>query len=112
MLVICYSSCVKDIGPLPVAVPPVTQSFCDSLNATFSGDVQPMLNANCALPGCHVSGGAPGDFTGYAGFKAKVDDGTVQLRVITFKDMPPAGPLPDSTLQMLNCWLNAGALNN
>ena len=85
---------------------------CDSLNVTYSGTVKPLTDNNCALSGCHAAGSGNGDFTSYAGLKAKVDNGTFKKRVIEDKTMPPSGPLPASDIEKLQCWLNAGAPEN
>lgn len=98
--------------PTPTPTPPPTMDLCDSLNVTFSGTVVPLLNANCTTPGCHSAGSGNGDYTTYAGIKAKVDNGTFKTRVIDDKNMPPSGPLSPSDLDKLKCWLEDGAPNN
>lgn len=86
--------------------------LCDSLSVKFATDITPIIQVNCAITGCHDGTSAPGNFTTYAGIKAKVDDGKLRSRVLTIKDMPPVGPLPDSSLQKIECWINDGAPNN
>ena len=102
-------SCVKDIGPLPVQK---SVTFCDSLNVKWSTDIQPIIQANCAFSGCHSAGASMGDFTAYAGVKAKVDNGSLNNRVIIQKNMPSSGPLPNSLIQKIDCWIQKGAQNN
>jgi hypothetical protein len=107
-----YYSCVKDAGQSGT---PVSQSFCDNVNTKFASVQLPMFQSHCAIPGCHDGGGgAPGNFGVYLDVKAVADNGKLGQRVITLKDMPPAGqpPLADSTISKLNCWLNKGAQNN
>ncbi len=111
---IAFNSCVKDTGQIPV---PPSISLCDSLNVTYTSDIKPILISNCAVPTCHVPAGTgPGDYNDYATVKAAVDMGVFKQRVIVTKDMPPPPPpvfpLPDSTLQKINCWLDDGAPNN
>ncbi|MEQ8907855.1 MAG: hypothetical protein RIC95_01570 [Vicingaceae bacterium] len=83
---------------------------------SFQADVQPIIQANCATSGCHnavtVAGG--GNFTTYAGIKAKVDNGSFENRVIVRQDMPPSNktPLSNSEIDLLKDWLEAGAPNN
>lgn len=85
----------------------------DSTEITYTKNIQPIIANNCAIPGCHVPGGSgSGDFTSYSGVKAKVDNGTFHQRVIVEKTMPPAGPLGNNQLQILEKWINAGAPNN
>jgi len=102
--ILFHFSCSKDVGR-------VKSSLCDSLDVKYSVDIAPIM-INCSTPGCHDGTSAPGNFTTYAGVKAKVDEGKMKSRVLIIKDMPPAGPLPDSLLQKLDCWIKNGAPNN
>ncbi len=80
---------------------------------TYASTVVPILQGNCAIPGCHVPGGTgPGDFTSYLGVKAKVDNGTFRNVTIVVQTMPPSGPLSACDRQRLDTWLSAGAPNN
>lgn len=89
---------------------PVT---CDLSNITYSSDVSIIINSSCATTGCHVPGGTgTGDFTNYTGLKAKVDNGTFETRVLNEKTMPPSTPLSQCELEILQNWLDNGALNN
>ena len=108
-------SCVKDVASLPPPdAPLVTQTLCDSLNAKYSTVINPMVVANCAYSGCHDATGfnAPGDLNTYQGLKDIFDNGQLKSRVFTLKDMPSTGPLPDSLLQKLKCWMDDNAPNN
>jgi len=88
-------------------------SFCDVANVTWSGTIKPIVDLTCATPGCHVAGGTgPGNFTTYAGVKAKVDDGSFRSQVLVSQAMPPTGPLGSCSLQQIDIWLNAGAPEN
>ncbi len=103
----CYYDVESDLYP---------NNFCDTVSVTFSGTVQPLLQSNCAILGCHVPGGTgTGDFTTYAGFNAQVVNGAV-LNAIrhegTVQPMPPSGKLPDCQIRQIELWVNAGALNN
>ena len=107
---VSYFSCVKDVGPLP-QVP--TQ--CDSLNVTWTTDIQPIIQTNCVNPGCHASGGSGGvDMSqGYS----QIDTARIRARVLdgnpSFMPNPPVtSPLPLSDRQKIECWLKAGAPNN
>ncbi len=81
---------------------------------SFSRDINPIIQQNCAISGCHNNGFANGDFTLYSDLKVKVDNGSFHNSVIDFNapKMPPAGKLPDAQLNLLQCWLNQGAPNN
>ena len=90
---------------------------CTNINASYSNDIEPIISNSCALSGCHVAGFSRGDFTTYEGLKAKVDDGSVKTRAIDQMNMPPAnssGPtsLNDNQLELLTCWIEAGAPDN
>ena len=63
---------------------------------------------------CHNTTTYIGDYSTYAGVKAKVDDGTFKLRVLDLKVMPPATrpPLTEEDLAKIKCWLADGAPNN
>lgn len=106
-----YFSCTKEKGKLPSA-PGVTQSLCDSLNVKFSTDINPLIQSNCAIPGCHDASSAGGfDFT--PGYSA-MDTARIRARVLDGNPsfMPPGNPLPTSERQKIECWLKAGAPNN
>lgn len=86
---------------------------CDVSAITYTNDVLPIINTSCATAGCHVSGGTgSGDFTNYTELKAKVDNGSFENRVLIQKNMPPSTPLTDCELQILQAWVDNGALNN
>ena len=108
-VIFSLTNCVKEQASLPKPKPP---GFCDTIPAKYSADVKPIVSANC-LSGCHVpAGSATSDFNQYNPLKADADDGQLRNRVIVVKDMPPAGALPDSLLQKIDCWITNGALNN
>ncbi len=86
---------------------------CDDI--TYAKSIQPIIQSECATQGCHVSGGSgPTDFSTFDGVKADVDNGSLKKRMIDGNPniMPPSGKLPETTLDKIVCWLNAGAPNN
>ncbi|MEO8732973.1 MAG: cytochrome c [Flavobacteriales bacterium] len=91
---------------------------CDTTGApTWSSTILPIMQADCALPGCHVPGGeGTGDYTTYAGLHAKVNDGTLIPSIEwgpTAIAMPPEGnKLSDCDIAIILRWVNAGAPNN
>jgi hypothetical protein len=87
-------------------------SDCDKV--TYSKDIDPIIKSSCAITGCHVPNGTGGDFTTYDGVKSDVESGAFKRRVVDGNPsfMPPGGKLPDADLDKINCWLNAGGLNN
>lgn len=107
---ITWYSCVKDVAKIAA---PLSQAYCDTTDHRYSTVILPMMQAHCATPGCHDgSGGAPLNLNNYDELKIFYDNGTLQQRVITLKDMPPAAPLPDSLIRKLSCWMDDGAPNN
>ncbi len=113
----CYlNSCTNDKGELPKPVV--------VLSAPYQTVVKPIIVTYCYGQGtqtCHVTNsnqGASGDFTTYAGLKAKVDNGSFAIRVFNSKDMPPSYSSPSPTiitpddLEKLKVWVNNGALDN
>ena len=89
---------------------PVT---CDLSDVTYADQVSSIINSSCATSGCHVAGGTgSGDFTNFDELKSKVDNGSFENRVLVEKTMPPSSQLSDCDLQILQTWLDNGALNN
>lgn len=106
-------SCLKEIGPMQRTQPVTTPSFCDSLNVKYSTDIGPIMQTNCALSGCHdASMSAPGNFNNYTDVQTIALNGKLWNRINTVGDMPPAGKLPNSELQKIDCWIQKGAPNN
>ena len=75
---------------------------------TFSGTVKPIIEANCAITGCHGNRQSP-LFTNddqiiaaASRIKARTGAGT----------MPPSGPLSATDIEAIACWVDAGAPNN
>lgn len=85
-------------------------TLCDSLNVTYSGDIQEIISVNCNMSGCH-DGTFP-EFISYQGLKDYVDNGKINQRVLVDKNMPPSAPLADSLLAKIQCWIEEGAPNN
>lgn len=112
LLALFFYSCHNDKGLLPpVPLPaPGSSNACDSVK--YSVDVVPVINAQCATSGCHDAGNPNGDYTTYAGVKAKVDNGSFNNRVFILKDMPQGTTLSAADYNKLKCWYDKGALNN
>jgi hypothetical protein len=84
---------------------------CTGINATFSANVAPIIQTNCALSGCHEGGSTngPGALTNYtqvhnaaAAIKAAVRSGL----------MPQGGSLTAGQIKTISCWVDSGAPNN
>ena len=91
---------------------PLDNVDCSKVNAAYAVNVKPIINANCVSSGCHNANSVNGDFTSYAGLKAKADNGSLNSRVIQQKTMPPSSPLSLSDLKSIKCWIDSGSPNN
>lgn len=87
-------------------------TFCDTSNVTWSGTIQPLIQSNCAVPGCHVPGGQSPNLATYSGVqsnaaavKGVIADG-VPYR------MPPSGALPPCDQLKVRAWVDGGAPQN
>ena len=88
------------------------QNTCDTTAVSFSNDIMPMIQGNC-ITGCHVAGGSgSGIFENYAEIKAKVDNGSMNNRVVVQRTMPPGGSLTECQILQLQAWILKGAPNN
>jgi hypothetical protein len=105
-------SCSNDKGLLPpVPVSAASAGNCDSVK--YSQDIQPFFNQYCVS--CHSTGNPDGDFTGYSAPMGPASQpGDIKKRVVTLKDMPPAGSAAPSEAERekIKCWVDNGALNN
>lgn len=84
---------------------------CSTVEAKFSANVQPLINAKCATSGCHdatASGGLI--FQNYSQISGAKD--RVNARAVVEKSMPPTGPLQPAELNIIKCWIESGAPNN
>jgi hypothetical protein len=115
-------ACRKDftVPAVAVAAPTGTVSF-DSV-------VLPILTANCAKSGCHVSGGQVPDLTtanaynqltglGYVPQDDTVEadaknSGLYKMITSTSKPMPPTGSLAPTQIAEILAWIKQGAQNN
>lgn len=104
-------SCKFDKGELPVAA---STFKCDS-TVHYNPTIANIILTNCQPPhggsGCHEAGGSR-DYSTWALLSAKVTNGSLLNRVVNLKTMPAAGPLPDSLISRIHCWITEGGPNN
>ena len=93
-------------------------------NLSFSSDIQPVFNDNCATSGCHNSASKEGGLDLSAGKSYaelnKSGSGYINTSKPTSSvlysamksDMPPSGKLDDCTLEKIEKWMAQGAKNN
>ncbi len=105
------SSCDKDKTEIEVVVP---EDCPDTIS--FSGIVEPMIQANCSTSGCHDAGSASSGYNleGHGNISANAND---ILNVINHEPgvvaMPYFQPkLSDSIIEQFDCWIAQGTLNN
>jgi hypothetical protein len=111
------TACTQDKLPEPMP-----GDECMDLDATYNGAIKEIIDQSCAVSGCHVTGGgAPGNFTSFAGLEGFANSGPngFRDRVIVLRSdpnvgMPPdfadASPknLTDEQLEIFRCWADAG----
>jgi len=95
-----------------------------SSSLSYSGDIQPIFNDNCATSGCHSSASKSGGLDLSAGNSyaqlSKSGSGYINTAkptssVLSSKmrtDMPPSGKLDACTLEKIEKWMEQGAKNN
>lgn len=111
LIALSGSGCYYDKAEL---LNPVTS--CDTAIVTYSGAVNPLLNANCT--GCHSGVNAPNGvkLDTYPGVKIQAANGLL-LGTIThtpgFSAMPKNGnKLNDCSIAKIRKWIAGGAPNN
>lgn len=91
--------------------PPKTgNSYC--LNYSFTADVSPLIQASCnSGVGCHAAGSTngPGALVTYT--QIKNASAQVQASILAGR-MPLGTPMSTTHIQIINCWINNGSLNN
>jgi hypothetical protein len=86
---------------------------CVVEGVSFANDIRPIINTTCAVSGCHVQGGSGnGVYDNYDNVKAKVDNGSLQQRILIDQDHPPNTTLSNCQLLFIEEWIKTGALNN
>jgi mono/diheme cytochrome c family protein len=88
-------------------LPPIVEKV------TYDDDVEAIITANCI--GCHSgpSANAGLDLTGYANTRAATEQGNLLARINNASNpMPPSGPMPPATRQIIDQWVEDGYLEN
>ena len=81
---------------------------------SYMTDVDPIVQARCAVTGCHVDGTGLPDFTVFANFQAVANNQPDKVRQRVKNDNMPAsgGPLSAEEKAALFCWIDEGAMDN
>jgi len=117
--VIAFTGCTKTTTVVKESVTPI-----DTAAVSFSGDIQPIFTASCALAGCHVSGGQTPNLTKGFAYQSLIDEDMVVpfdptnselMGWLTGKLTPVmplgSGPNPEINAKV-SAWIYQGALNN
>lgn len=93
-------------------LPPPSAVRCEDSNPTLSADIQPIIQQNCAVAGCHVAGTGRADFT----IKENILQYASTIMANTQSGfMPPSGSgqsISASQKELIYCWVNKGAKDN
>ncbi|MDH5476549.1 MAG: hypothetical protein OEX22_12705 [Cyclobacteriaceae bacterium] len=76
---------------------------------SFQQSVKSIIDTNCAVSGCHVSGGGRKDFSQISEIQANSAD--IKTRIIS-GNMPKNGSLTQNEINLIVCWIDDGAINN
>lgn len=102
---ILFSSCTKDKTQPPECPTEIS----------FSQDIEPLIQTNCSLSGCHASGFTSPALTSYAEISAHAENmlSRMQLDPTNSLLMPSGGPKLDSLIiSNFACWIAQGKKNN
>ena len=90
---------------------PPNPSKCSTVAAKFNADIFPLITTKCAISGCHDATESGGHhFQDYNSIFDAKDH--IYLKVVVEKTMPKTGPLPQSEINQIQCWIESGAPNN
>lgn len=108
ILITITASCNKGEGdnPKPDPIP--------ACRPTYESDIKTVVQAKCALSGCHDGTSGLVNFLTYGPLKAKADEGKIKRYVFELNIMPPATAtqLIENEREKLQCWLDNGAPEN
>ena len=87
---------------------------------SFQEDILPILQASCAVAGCHAAPNPPkglnletyADFEKGGVFNPGDSENSVVIRRIDGGGMPPGAPLGNDQIQLFKDWIDEGAKNN
>jgi len=107
IFVACSSESEDSLPP-----PPPPSEICEDMNVSLAQDVLPIIQQNCAVAGCHVTGTGRVDFT----VKANIIQNASLIRTNTQAGiMPPPGSGKSLTVpekEAIACWVQNGAQDN
>jgi len=104
-ITILSAACNKGEGDNPKP-DPIPQCW-----PTYASDIKSIVDAKCAVSGCHDGNSGVANFSAYGPLKAKADESKIKNYVLELNIMPPAGAsqLTENEQEKLKCWLDNGA---
>ncbi len=112
--VILLTGCYYDKADQMYPAPSQAGTPCDTMNVTYTADIKPIMDQNCALSGCHdaTTKSFGYDLSSYNGSVATANSGRF-LGVIRhdagFIAMPKGmAKLDNCSIQKIAAWINAG----
>lgn len=107
LALLCATGCYYDNGE------ELYGPQCDLTTAGFNEKILPIIQANCQNSGCHAAGSDNGQLLTYENVRLFVDDnGAFRNAVVVTRSMPQGGALSACELDLIEKWLDAGALND
>jgi hypothetical protein len=105
----CVSHDLAEVDP-----PFVVTCTPDDEELSYSTDIVPIIDANCAIPTCHGDDPNLPDWTQHDELASHTDEimTRITLPLSDPGSMPAKGELTDDERHKLYCWLENGALNN
>ncbi|MBL0050857.1 MAG: hypothetical protein IPP29_04665 [Bacteroidetes bacterium] len=99
-------SCVNDKAN---EIVPNTLVDCDT--TYYKTTIRPIIIANCAIQGCHVTGGQSPHLNSYTTIYGGRNDIKFKINLPSNNSniMPPSGPLSAADLTKINNWIDSGA---
>lgn len=106
-LISCESENEEDL--FPQSTTEVPKDTTSGLTISFDTDIQPLIQANCATAGCHVTNFQSPTLETYIQIEASKS--RIDARV-SASTMPPSGFLAQSDKDKIATWISEGARNN
>jgi hypothetical protein len=105
-----YTVTIKDASNCSTTV---NSTISSQTSVSFATDIAPILQANCIKSGCHNGdNGADRNWSVFANVKASAQSIKTRTGNKTMPaDIAPTG-LPQAQIDLIACWVDAGALNN
>lgn len=101
-----YTIVVKDASDCTNTV---NLSIGTDANVSLSSDIEPIVQSNCAIPNCHVSGGRSPNLSSKTSILSNAN--SIRSEVVS-GSMPRGRTLSQSQIDLIRCWVDNGAQDN